>query len=411
MSPSISMSPPRRPAFSRLRTHHESTLRHIVHNSFDTNQPMSTRAARPKCPLPPRAATDVSGAALHAARVAEKAARDAEEAWKAAERAAEYARKLAREERGEDLNLGAKEETRKIGKIWPVVRVVMLGKRWSLDVVAVWNNAVRYELWDMFGMLEGLEKGGMRLFFEWMQGFEAFVVTRLKVEEEVLYPWVEQWGRIEGELSTGKRIAKKGGIIRGIRDVVACGEVVGVGSGGKGKGYYDGLGVGRAEWMGGEMGGRGKMVERVKELVKMVAKGLGEYFAELEKSLPDIIERLYEVEDLWAGGIERRMIRSMWKCGKKDECMVMLMRAVDEMPRGKEWSSRNFKRIERMAMPIWKRRYYSSRGAIVGKVRDKRRYWERNASSLDNSYGTRVQSVNVRMAPTMAGRGMNSVGI
>lgn len=440
--------------------------------------------------LHPRAATDVSGAAIHAAHMAELAARDAADASAAARAAASYARTLMSTDvsrnaahpdvptdppcpqqnynapasseptsargpnisgprrvastrecptsespradthladtpfGGSDSIVGATSKGR------GVVRPVPLGKVWSFDLVALWHNAIRLELRDLDDIVWGLVDTArtvtvqeIRALFAWFSTFEAFVVTSLKAEEEVLFPWVEQWGRIEGDLSTASRITTKGTIIRGIRDTAACAALVGLeGDLPEGmvltnphRNYYDTLNVGLAEVKpfvaerkhvnsgsgsgsgsgasGNASGPYARIVDQVASHVASFSLTLLDYFEKQERSLPVIIDSLYDEEDMHAATIERQMLRALWKCGRKDESMVMLMRAVEQAPFHRAWVQRNVKRVERFAMPVWRRRYSVGRGAITTKFRERYNTWERNSETIGANIGMQGHGV------------------
>lgn len=350
---------------------------------------------------------------MHAAHLAEIAARDAAEASAAARAAASYARRLAAADRADRAITAAAACHRPNShpssphvRSHPrgVVRPVPLGKLWSFDLVAIWHNAIRMELRDLDEIIWGLIDGGrpinlheLRGLFAWFSTFEAFVVTCLKAEEEVLFPWLEQWGRIDGDLSTASRITTKGTIIRGIRDTAACAALVGLDQElpegmvltNPHRNYYDGLKVGFAQVKPALMQRPASSVlyktvlERVATHVSSFSTKLLDYFQEQERSLPMIIDSLYDVEDMHAMAVERRMIRAIWKCGRKDESMIILLRAVENAPFHRQWTVRNLKRVERLAMPLWRRRYNMARGAVTAKFRERNLHWERMASSLD----------------------------
>lgn len=419
----------------RLRTAHDSTIRDLVISSWDdTDQPTRRHT------LPPRSATDVSGAALHAARLAEAAAREAADASAAAKAAAAYAKRLADAEtcdRAAPCDRGGarvdtsvlrsctsdvsqiKEERRRLqpAKVRSrlserlrrgVVRPVPLGKVWSFDVVALWHNAVRIDLADLEDILAGLLEAQraitlpeLRALFAWFSTFEAFVVTCLKAEEEVLFPWLEQWGRIDGDLSTASRITTKGTIIRGIRDTAACAAHAGLDRDRGGmvltnpdRNYYDGLKVGFVELAPNVQVCDTShlycnVLQKVAGHVSAFASSLLDYFHEQEKSLPPIIDSLYDMQDMYSASIERRMLRSLWKCGRKDESMVMLLRAVEEAPFPRVWISRNLRVVERFTIPIWKRRYNQGRGAVTAKFKERKVGWMRAAATLNpDDYAT-----------------------
>lgn len=465
MRASTSRTTVRRPlTFSRLRTAHDSTLRSLVSTSWDTppfddvSSPSSTKlynassldshpslninapgptmsrslhSSYPTQPshqsqqqllhypsshlnmpyhrpsLPPRASTDVSGAAMHAARVAEMAARDAADASAAAKAAASYAQDLLNTDRNAGRNTDhSKPPSNSSHEKQPraVVRPVPLGKVWSFDLVALSHNAIRMEMRDLddivWGLLDGVRPVNLqelRGLFAWFSTFEAFVVTCLKAEEEVLFPWVEQWGRIEGDLSTASRITTKGTIIRGIRDTAACAALVdldrqlpeGMVLTNPHRHYYDSLKVGLAEVkpcisdQKSNVAMLTTVLERVAQFVASFSSILLAYFHEQECSLPVIIDSLYDEEDMHTAAIERRMIRATWKCGRKDESMIILMRAVEVTPFYKQWTQRNLRRIERFTMPLWKHRYGVGRGAVTAKFRQRNMLCERGPPPID----------------------------
>lgn len=480
MPSATSLSANRRLTFARFRTAHDVTLRELVHSSWDEIPPAETTSSSWRLvrsrrnhhhhhqlqQLPPRSATDVSGAAIQAARLAQVAAREAADASATAVAAASYARRLITEDcamtdvwcdRGEERSAHIAErgwmagaDSRYTGEnllkgeggdkdkgeedavdegeggciVWPAARPVLLGKVWSLDLIVVWHNAIRHDLCDLFVILEALNGVGrdrstvsvmeLRALFAWFSTFEAFVVTRLKAEEEVLYPWLEQWGRIEGDLSTASRITTKGGIIRKIRDTAACAALLGLdrdnGAGlilmNPNRTYYDALKVGFAEIApslekGTDVARCANVVEKVTTLVAAFSSALVDYFREQERLLPLIIESLYDPQDMYAASIERRMIRSMWKCGRKDESMVMLLRAVEDGPSSRQWICRNLRRLERLAVPLWKRRYNAARGAVVARFKERKQFWERCAASLNAPYGLNLQRYNMRVPPAV----------
>lgn len=453
MRASTSRTSVRRLTFSRLRTAHDSTLRSLVTTSWD-NPPYdefsssstsksqnptpldshptlniasaastfsrSLHSSYPSQPshnsqhqllhypsshlnmpyrrpsLPPRASTDVSGAAMHAARVAELAARDAADASAAAKAAASYARDLLNTDRAKPSANPSSNSPHQ--KSRAVVRPVPLGKVWSFDLVALWHNAIRMEIRDLDDIVWGLTDGArpvnlqeLRGLFAWFSTFEAFVVTCLKAEEEVLFPWIEQWGRIEGDLSIASRITTKGTIIRGIRDTAACAALVGLDRQlpegmvltNPHRHYYDSLKVGLAEVkpciadQKSNAAMYATVLDRVAQYVASFSSTLLDYFHEQERSLPVIIDSLYDEEDMHSAAIERRMIRAIWKCGRKDESMIILFRAVEDAPFHRIWTQRNLRRIERFTIPLWKHRYSVGRGAVTAKFRHRNMFCER----------------------------------
>ncbi len=295
----------------------------------------------------------------------------------------------------------------------PQLRQTALGKRWSVDIVSVVHNAVRTEMADLFDILTSIilnanvrraTPAELRAFFAWFSSFEAFVVTALKAEEEVLYPWLEQWGRIDGALSTGARIAAKGAIIRQIRDASACSALLGLhhlpaggvlsSSASAAGSYYDGLSVGFANpsehLMNGALRGADgdrpemadaslckRVLDAVVEHVVAFSNGIALYFREQEDALPKIIESLYDLEDVRSSGVDRRMVRAIWKSGRRDEATMMLVRGLGEdRLMARAWTQRNLRHIDRLSLPLWRRRYVAGRGAVVERFRMRKRKHE-----------------------------------
>lgn len=103
---------------------------------------------------------------------------------------------------------------------------------WPLLLLSHPHDAVRLELRALFRALSSLHgaprlrPAHLRALFAWYSALEAFAVALLKAEEETLYPWIEQWGRIEGPLSTSERSRARGRIIRHVRDLSSLAAAV-----------------------------------------------------------------------------------------------------------------------------------------------------------------------------------------
>lgn len=280
----------------------------------------------------------------------------------------------------------------------PPLTLTVLGKRWSVDVLAVVHNAILFEVGDLFDMLTALVLGSkrartaeLRAFFAWFATFEAFVVTALKAEEEVLYPWLEQWGRIDGALSTGARIAAKGGIVRSVRDASAAAALLGLhhlpAGGACADRPGDALSVGFADVAVAE-GVAGAPEEADAELCKRVldavvghvvafSNALADYFREQDEALPDIIEALYDREDVYSSAVDRRCVRAIWRSGRRDEATLILVRGLGgDRALARAWAHRCLRRIDRMSLPLWRRRYQSGRGAVVERFRSRKSRYE-----------------------------------
>lgn len=274
----------------------------------------------------------------------------------------------------------------------PLLRPTPPGTRWSTDCISVVHNAVLCEIGALYDILASMllgcasrraSAGELRAFFAWFATFEAFVVTVLKAEEEVLYPWLEQWGRIEGALSTGARIAAKGAVIRGVRDASACAVRLGMRratasalmAGGE-RNYHDALQVGFAE-MGPSEDENAQCEEVLTEVARHVSgftRALAAYFREQEDALPKIIEGLYDAEDVRSSAFERRTLRAIWKSGRKDEATLILVKGFgDHHEMARCWIQRNLRRIDRMSLPLWRRRYVAGRGAVLARFRARKK--------------------------------------
>lgn len=274
----------------------------------------------------------------------------------------------------------------------PLLRQTTPGKRWSADCLSVVHNAVRAEIAALYDILTAMLLGSvanrasvaeLRAFFAWFSTFEAFVVTVLKAEEEVLYPWLEQWGRIEGALSTGARIADKGAVIRGVRDTSSCSALLGLHRlpatavlAGPERNYHDALQVGFAE-MGPDSSENTQCEEVLNAVAGHVSSftlALAAYFREQEDALPKIIEGLYDAEDVRSSAFERRTLRAIWKSGRKDEATLILVKGFGENhDLARYWIQRNLRRIDRLSLPLWRRRYVAGRGAVVARFRARKK--------------------------------------
>ncbi|PXF46208.1 hypothetical protein BWQ96_03993 [Gracilariopsis chorda] len=284
---------------------------------------------------------------------------------------------------------------------------VELGKLWSFDLVAIWHNAIRLELADLHDIVSSLllpnrsvTMAEVRAFFAWFSSFEAFVITFLKAEEEVIFPWLEQWGRIRGSLSTLKRITTKGVITRAIRDTAACAQLLGINTVHSGltltnphRHYYDALNVGVAELQPKMVDNPSMLcstvVQKIADHVSNFSVALEDYFHEQENYLPAIIGCLYDEQDAVAASIERKIMCALWKCGRKEDCTMIILRAVElvRAPYPKVWTHRNLRRMERMALALWRRRYNGARGAVTAKFKMRKTFWERAAAALQLNFG------------------------
>jgi len=244
-------------------------------------------------------------------------------------------------------------------------------------------------------MLLGCEGGKktsvheLRAFFAWFSTFEAFLISSLKSEEDIIYPWLEQWGRIEGALSTGSRISVKGSIVRNIRDTSACSALLGfhhLPAGGiLNQGGQDPLAVGFVRKISQDDNPDDdntckKVLNAVITQVIKFMQELIAYFKEQEDALPKIIESLYEKEDVKSSSIIKRMVKATWKIsssGKRDELIVVLVRGLGANKTfARNWVQTNLRHIDRLSLPIWRRKYLTGRGAVVEKFRARKKRFE-----------------------------------
>ncbi|KAA8499545.1 hypothetical protein FVE85_7130 [Porphyridium purpureum] len=99
----------------------------------------------------------------------------------------------------------------------PVVIATPYGKLWSMDVLAVYHNAIKKEVMDMYNMVECMLRFQMSLgyddvtrFFEWWDVFESFLMDYFELEEKVIFPYIaEKFDFADTKLSRQERMLTK----------------------------------------------------------------------------------------------------------------------------------------------------------------------------------------------------------
>ena len=275
------------------------------------------------------------------------------------------------------------------------------GGRWAMDLISFLNNSVRREICDLWVILGSLQarvleinQGELREFFAWFSGFEAFVVRILKSEEEVLYPFVETrkrrggvngYGvgtgldieRLEGDLCTANRMTAKGTIIRMIRDASA--SAAGLHGFVRPRKADRNLSVGFVRREGERQSA--DVLREVIDLAKEFVARIEKYFRAEEQVLPGIIEQKYAEFEVRQEGIMRQLARSVWRTCRKDESTIMMTRWMECRADVRLWCSHVLRRYERVAMPIWKKKFDNGRGRLVRDFASRRAGYEMELES------------------------------
>lgn len=111
--------------------------------------------------------------------------------------------------------------------VFPNVGLGTYGKSWNKDVYLLSHNAIKAELLDLYGMcnvmqrkIAMLTREHVRLFYEWFDDFQAFCLTAIRVEEEVLYPGLVAKDYLRGRLKDSQRMLTNGRFRVVMQDIV-----------------------------------------------------------------------------------------------------------------------------------------------------------------------------------------------
>lgn len=104
----------------------------------------------------------------------------------------------------------------------PVIIGTPYGKVWSIDVLALYHNALKKELQDMYTMVESMYKFQLSLGFEdierfytWWEVFAGFVVDYFDIEENVIFPYISERAPLgHTKLNQNERANVKGRLSR-----------------------------------------------------------------------------------------------------------------------------------------------------------------------------------------------------
>mmetsp|Transcript_339 Transcript_339/g.624 ORF Transcript_339/g.624 Transcript_339/m.624 type:complete len:373 (-) Transcript_339:1983-3101(-) len=120
-----------------------------------------------------------------------------------------------------------KSQKRQIVIKMPVIIASPYGKLWAVDILALYHNAVKKELQDMYHMVEAMHKFQMSLgmedierFYSWWEVFEGFVIDYFDIEENVVFPYLAQRVNLNStKLNDAERKMTKGKLTRVLKNI------------------------------------------------------------------------------------------------------------------------------------------------------------------------------------------------
>lgn len=295
---------------------------------------------------------------------------------------------------------------------------------WSVQLVSHTHDAVRLELRALFTIISALNSSStltpshLRLLASYIASFEAFAISVLKSEEETIFPYLEQYGRLQGPVSTASRSAARGRIIRHIRDFTAEAALPSLTCSSASPPPYEASAASLSASPSASSSSNSfdpklhKQIPPYSRLTRLLSRSIPsrrprpapaqpayhatlavsptaeahasdtprarvarlaraalvltrlvlEYFAVLESSLPPVVEGLFTHADVDASGIERHTFRTLARNQRRGEAAVLMYRACFGGEREKLWPGAAMSRVERLMFPVWKVR--------VGRERD-----------------------------------------
>mmetsp|Transcript_15436 Transcript_15436/g.41434 ORF Transcript_15436/g.41434 Transcript_15436/m.41434 type:complete len:392 (-) Transcript_15436:505-1680(-) len=233
----------------------------------------------------------------------------------------------------------------------PVVIASPYGKLWSVDVIALYHNALKKELQDMYGIVEAMYKFQINLGFEdierfytWWEVFEGFIIDYFDIEEHVLFPYISERVPLGNtKLSKTERTTLKGRMTRTLREIDDMEDSF----------------MNRPP---------GEMLPRFVEFLDQFSPRLLGYFHLEETIVPNVLQRNFEVQD--RGRIQSRVFDFLKNRKYASETLVLQSRWLNA-EHLKIWKAETLKGTARVSYNMWRMKLEKTHQMIVHEFKQR----------------------------------------
>eukprot|EP00184_Porphyridium_aerugineum_P005992 CAMPEP_0184694860 /NCGR_PEP_ID=MMETSP0313-20130426/2687_1 /TAXON_ID=2792 /ORGANISM="Porphyridium aerugineum, Strain SAG 1380-2" /LENGTH=483 /DNA_ID=CAMNT_0027153219 /DNA_START=487 /DNA_END=1938 /DNA_ORIENTATION=- len=247
--------------------------------------------------------------------------------------------------RGSGMGGRAKSMKRSLVLKQPVMIAAPYGKLWSLDVLALYHNAIKKELIDMYSMVENMLKFQMNLgysdierFYNWWEVFEGFLVDYFEIEEQVLFPYIETKFQLERtKLSKAERNLIKGRLTQAMNQIDDMEDTF----------------MNRPP---------GEVLPRFVDFLDAFAPRLLGYFHIENTVIPNALQKYFEPED--RARIQALVFDFLKTREFGNETLVLQSRWLTENHL-KTWKQETLRGTSRVAYPMWRAKLEKVHGAVV----------------------------------------------
>jgi len=233
----------------------------------------------------------------------------------------------------------------------PVLIPAPYGKLWSVDVFALYHNALKKELQDMYSIVESMYKFQINLgfedierFYSWWEVFEGFIIDFFDIEEHVIYPYISERAPLgQTKVSKTERSLLKGRMSRVLREIDEMEDSF----------------MNRPP---------GEMLPRFVEFLDNFSPKLLGYFHLEETIMPNLLQKHFQPDD--RARIQSRVYDFLKNRKYASETLVLQSRWLNA-EHLKAWKAETLKGTARVSYNMWRMKLEKSHQMIVTEFKQR----------------------------------------
>lgn len=109
---------------------------------------------------------------------------------------------------------------------FPEVKMTPWNQKWSLDVFALIQNAIKAELHDLYTIINTMQRRKwlitrehINMFYSWWRDFDEFVTVALNIDEDVFFPWLASKEPLRGDFKGSTRMKAYGALRKAMSSI------------------------------------------------------------------------------------------------------------------------------------------------------------------------------------------------
>lgn len=217
---------------------------------------------------------------------------------------------------------------------FPEVKMTPWGQKWSLDVFALIQNAVKAELHDLYNIINTMQRRKwlitrehISMFYQWWRDFDEFVTVALNIDEDVFFPWLGSKEPLRGDFKGSTRMKAYGALRKAMSSITEYQER-----------FVPELPAG----------------ERLNGLFELVGttSHIPEYYDRIAKSVPSFIENSFTKRE--GAHITKDIVAAFRRENGYDRNMAMLTRWMSDSKQ-KTWTLGHMGKRDMLKIGSWRR--------------------------------------------------------